>query len=274
MNPQEYDPGKVFNRLFGDHFSEPGEVINVNPELAVRRTVLDAVRADAAELRKRLGQRDRDRLDEHMTAISELHARIKSMEQAPPAPSTCSRPMTPQDKGTRTAKDQRARSRVMADLLVMATACDLTRVWSNLFNGSVAGTAIWEADSASFHTLTHDEGGRQPKVHNAVRFIMGEYNYLLKRFRDTSEGDGNLLDHHLILATSDLSDGRLHDRVDYPIVLGGKAGGMIQGNQHYRNDGANTTDVLLTLLHAMGIHEKSYGQDGGYSDRVVSNILV
>lgn len=275
FNPQEYDPAKVFNRLFGPHFNEPGDVIDVDPELAVRRYILDAVLEDARALSRKLGNTDRARLEQHMDNIDNIHRRLQAMEDAtPPTSNTCSRPMTPNDEGTRTAEFQQRRSRLMADLLVMTTACDLTRVWSNIFSGSVSGTAIWDVDSTSIHSLTHDEGGNQPKVQQIVEFIMGEFGYILQRLKETSEGDGNLLDHHVILATSDLSDGKRHDLGDYPILIAGKGGGSLKGDYHYRQTGANASNALLTILRAMGINETSYGAQGGYTNTFIPDLLV
>lgn len=275
FNPQEYDPRKVFDRLFGDQFAEPGDIIEVDPELAVRRNVLDAVLADARELQAKVGMADRLRIEEHMSNLSDLQVRLQAIEDAtPPKPGVCKRPGEPNDGGTRTAEMQRRRSRLMSDLIAMACACDLTRVWTNLFSGSVSGTAYWSVDSTSFHNLTHNEPGAQPKVHQIVVFIMEEFNYLLQKLRDTPEGDSNLLDHHVILASSDLSDGRAHDLKDYPILLAGKGGGTLRGDIHYRRDGGNASDALLTALRAMGMQDTSYGAQGGYTERVISSILT
>ena len=163
----------------------------------------------------------------------------------------------------------------MADLLAMALACDQTRVWSNMFSGSVAGTNIHAVDSTSVHSLTHDEPGNQPKVHQSVVFIMEELAYLLDVMRNTPEGEGNLLDHSVIMATSDLANGKRHTNTNYPILVCGKGGGTLKGNYHHRAQGQpNSSQVLLSLMHAMGIESNSFGHEGGYTDRWISEILT
>lgn len=276
VNPQEYNPAAVFSRLFGEGFVEPGETPVVDPRLSLRSSVLDAVKADADVLKARLGATDRARLEEHLDGIGELQTRIEQLQHAAPATGlACERPAEPGFMPTTTAAGQRARSRAMADLLVMATACDLTRVWSNLFNGSVSGTYYWDVDSQmSFHQLTHDEPGEQPKVHQCVMFVMEEFAYLLERLQATPEGDGNLLDNMVILGTSDCSSGREHSLYDYPILIAGKGGGALRGDMHHRIFNTNASHSLLACLHAMDVPAVEFGANGGHVDTPLSEILI
>ena len=276
-NPPEYSPHQLFAKLFGEGFVAPGaEAGEVDPTLAVRRSVLDAVREDARRLQKRLGHSDRLRLDQHLEGISSLQQRLALQESAPPpiAP-TCALPDDPGEIEADTQERQRLRSRAMADLLVMALACDQTRIWTNLFNGSVSGTHYWDIDPRkSFHGLTHDEPGEQPKVHECVVFIMEELAYLLQRLRDTPEGDGNLLDHSVILASSDVSHGRRHNLDNYPLLVCGKGGGTLRGNFHYRSLLENTSTVLLSACHAMGVPIDSFGHERGWTDKRCGAIMT
>ena len=84
QNPAETDPIKLFQRLFGDGFREPGDTPIVDPKWALRRSVLDSVMDDAAQLKKRLGVNDQRRLDVHLDSIRELEQRIALLESDPP----------------------------------------------------------------------------------------------------------------------------------------------------------------------------------------------
>jgi hypothetical protein len=276
VNPQEYNPSAVFGRLFGEGFVEPGETQVVDPKLRLRRSVLDAVKSDADALRKRLGASDKLRLEEHLDGINDLQIRIEQLEQAAPATGlACEQPGDPGFAPTTDAAGQRARSRAMADLIVMATACDITRVWSNLFNGSVSGTYYWSVDSQmSFHQLTHDEPGNQPKVHGCVMFVMEELAYLLEKLNSTPEGDGSLLDNMVILGTSDVSSGKEHSLNDYPILIAGKGGGALKGDYHHRIFNQNASHSLLSICHAMDVPLPSFGGNGGYVESPLSEILT
>src|SRR5690606_6041137 len=114
----------------------------------------------------------------------------------------------------------------MSDLIAMALACDQTRVFSVMFTGSVGSTVFWQVGAdKGHHDLTHDEAGDQPLVHETTVFTMKQLATLLETLKSIPEGDGNLLDRSVILASSDTADGRNHTIRDYPIVVAGRAGG-------------------------------------------------
>ena len=115
----------------------------------------------------------------------------------------------------------------------------------------------------SFHQLTHDEPGNQPKVHSIVMFIMEEFAYLLNALKNTEEGDGNLLDSSVILASSDLSSGQRHSIDEYPILVAGKGGGTLRGNMHVRQLGGNASRVLWQCMKSMDVIMPEFGVDGG-----------
>ena len=273
-NPPEYSPHQLFSRIFGEGFVDPADQDpEVDPRLQLRRNILDAVKDDANRLHKKLGAADRVRLEQHLDGIQALQNRLLAIENTPPPPSACLVPDDPDEIASDTQKRQQTRSKAMSDLIAMALACDATRVWSNLFNGSVSGTYFWNIDSGnSFHQLTHDEPGEQPKVHQIVTFIMEEFAYLLNAFKAIPQGDGTLLDYSVILASSDTNSGQRHNIDDYPIILAGGGGGALQTGHHIRAAGANTTRVLLTALRAMDCPHTTFGEEGGFTDRGISEI--
>lgn len=273
-NPQEYRPNVVFDRLFGNGFVAPGGEVNPDPTLKVRRHILDAVKDDAEALRNKLGQNDRQRLEQHLQGISELQSRIQAIEDAtPPDPGVCQIPPAPNDQGTHNMELQRQRNRTMAQLIAMGMACDRVRVWTNLFSGSVSGSYFSGIDSDTFHNLTHN-GNAQDKVHHIVVFIMECFNDLLNELKAMPEGDGNMLDHTAILASSDVSRGLAHNLEDYPILIAGKAGGGLRGNVHHNHNGGNASDAVLTILRALGAPINEFGEGGGYSNRIISELLA
>ena len=78
-NPPEYDPGSLFDRLFGAA-GRPGTGAGgasaLASERAVGRSVLDAVAEDARALQAALGQSDRRRLELHLENIREIEQRV------------------------------------------------------------------------------------------------------------------------------------------------------------------------------------------------------
>jgi hypothetical protein len=158
------------------------------------------------------------------------------------------------------------RSAAMNDLVAMALACDRVRVFSNMYNGSVSGTRFVDVGATDgHHGLTHDEPGEQPLVNEITKYIMGHFADLLVSLRDIPEGDGNLLDSSVILASTDTGEGRGHTIGDYPILVAGRAQGYLRyPSVHYRSPSEeNTSKVLLTVLRAAGLDLANFGVDAG-----------
>jgi hypothetical protein len=268
-NPPEYSPAALYARLFGADFRAPNTTKPIDPRLMLRRSVLDAVRGDAASLKQRLGTNDQRRVEQHLESIRTLENQILAIENAPPPPSACLAPAAPStmlgDKYLIANND------AMAGLAAMALACDQTRVFSVLFSGSVGGTSYPEITKGNHHSLTHDEPGEQPDVHAITVFIMQRFAKLLETLKGVKEGDGNLLDNCVILASSDTAEGQAHSINDYPILVAGKGGGaLVHPGIHFRGKGNNTSEVLLTLLQAMGLNINEFGKAGGLTSTTVS----
>ncbi|MDQ3034675.1 MAG: DUF1552 domain-containing protein [Myxococcota bacterium] len=272
-NPPSYSPRDVFMRVFGDGFTAPDSEPVIDPRLGLRRSILDAVMGDARALQSRVGTTDRARLEQHFESVRSLERQIALIEERPlPPPSACELPAMPGDFDS---GDLAGISRAMSDLMAMALACDQTRVFSNMFSGSVS-LAVYRGlgSDTNHHSLTHDEGGDQPIVQNITRFIVEQFAYLLEALRAVPEGDGNLLDHCAILASSDTGDGRAHSIDDYPILVAGLAGGALRGGIHHRAVDDNTSKVLLTLLRAMDLPLDAFGVGGGRVTETVGAIEV
>ena len=69
-----------------------------------------------------------------------------------------------------------------------------------------------------------------------------------------------MLDHMVVLGTSDVSLGRTHSLEEFPIVLAGGCGGRLRTGVHYRSAGAeNSAKVVLSLIRAVGVDVPSFG---------------
>ena len=58
--------------------------------------------------------------------------------------------------------------------------------------------------------------------------------YFIDKLKNTPDGDGNLLDHSLVLYGSPMGDSHVHNHKRLPLFLAGKANGQLKGNTHYR----------------------------------------
>jgi hypothetical protein len=270
-NQSEYNPLTLYNRLFG--------MGNAAQEAVARQSVLSAVQAEIRALQSRVSAADRMRLEQHFDSVRAIEQRLG----APPA--SCTAPARPLDSYPDLMGQEQIeqKNRVMSDILALALACDLTRVFSVQFSTCGAGTVFWMVPGfrSGMHQTTHDERAssdpatQQPMVHQATVFTMQQLAYFLARLRDTPDGANNVLFNSAILCTTELSEGYSHTNDEFPILLAGRAGGRMRTGIHWRSTSRdNTSRALITLLRAFGHPAASYGVGPGESNAVISELLV
>ena len=275
QNPPETDPAALFERLFGASFRLPGEDPISDPTLALRRSILDSVMADAANLEKRLGAVDRARLDQHLTSVRELELRIARIESDPPQLDACARPDTPVAVPDIDGRPQmRERAAVVSELVTMALACDLTRSVS-YWQSDPLSDILYTGLTAGHHQLTHDDPDDMPQVNQVVLTIIESFNDFLVGLDQVAEGDETLLDHCAILGTTDVSYGRTHQIDEFPILVAGSACGRLKMGEHYRSETKESTSkVALSLLRAVGVNAGSFGTDDAFTEDSLTAIEV
>ena len=280
-NVPEYDPKAVFTRLF------TGSTTPMMPDQAtklanVRKSVLDAVLADGGSLQKKLGAADKQRVEQHLQSIRDIEARLVT---TPPTtqPTMCTSPITPT-----TAKDTKSEAppavnTAMADLAVLALACDRTRVLTFMFSLPAAHvyyrhlTNTTTDMNTDFHDIIcHGDAGdmsNQPRVDRGVMYAMTCLNELLTKMQATPHGATNLLDQSLVYVTSDSAWGKIHTKTEWPVLLAGKAGGKLKGDGHFNYPGDNLSKALLTVARLMGSTAPDYGLDTGKVTATLSGIV-
>jgi hypothetical protein len=81
------------------------------------------------------------------------------------------------------------------------------------------------------------------------------FRYFLEKMRATPDGDGNLLDHSMLLYGSGMSDGNLHNHVNLPLVLVGGGAGRLKGGYHIKYpEPVPMANLLVGLLDKAGVH--------------------
>jgi hypothetical protein len=274
-NPVELDPHAVFMRLFGS--GSPGAALgkgaaarpagNDTAVASVRKSVLDTITEDAHQLSARLGGADRQRLDQHLDGIRALEKRLVPGQGAFGA-AGC-QPVTdssvPADSK---AEAPPALNNAMADLVVAALSCDLTRVFTFQFN--YAGAHLYfrnlgPALSKDFHTqICHAEGGDQPNFNTGVLYTMSCWAYLLEAMDKIQEGDGTLLDNALVYGSTCVAWGKAHASQQWPVMLFGRAGGALKSNFHHAAPADdNVAKVALTIGNIFGLGLETLGKGPG-----------
>ncbi|MEN9580218.1 MAG: hypothetical protein RJA70_3227 [Pseudomonadota bacterium] len=269
FNPSESNPAVIYERLFAAQSSQDSTRTHLLGKL--RTSVLDAVRQDISDLHRRVGYADRARLDQHFENIRGLDRRIDRLANA----LACRQTPIPQDFPADGAREPlEERTRAMAELISVALSCDLMRSFTFQYTGSVGSTVFWQAGSTEgHHSLSHAGSAAQDEIDRATVVAMEHFAILLEALRSSPEGDGNLLDSSAILCTSDCSNGQTHSVEDMPIVVAGRGSGALKyPGVHYRADGNNTSEVLLSLLRATGLKLATFGSGGGFVQKGASEI--
>jgi hypothetical protein len=99
------------------------------------------------------------------------------------------------------------------------------------------------------------------------RYHVSLIPYFLQKLKDTPDGDGNLLDHSVVLYGSPMGDGNVHNHKRVPLVLAGHANGALKGGMHVRcPDGTPMANVLLAMAHKLGVKVERFGDSTGEVD--------
>jgi hypothetical protein len=257
--PPETNPRLVFERLFGDiDTSLPSDVRA--RRLRHRRSILDLVRERTTRLAGDLGASDRRKLDEYLSSIREIEQRIERAEQDPTG-------ITPAiDKPTGIPVQYADYVNLMFDLQVIAFQTDSTRVVTMMMGREGSMRTYPEIGVPDpHHPLTHHRGNPEwiERVTKVNTLHMELFAGFVSKLKATADGDGSLLDHSMIVYGSGLSDGNRHTHEDLPVLIVGRGGDFRPGTHIVYSQGTPMTNLYLTLLDRMGVHEETLGDSTG-----------
>ncbi len=250
--PMEIDPRVAFERLFGDG-ATPAE------RLARRqadRSILDAIRQELSRLTKNLDAAViRSRLNDYLDNVREIESRIQKIEKFNASGEQRALPEAP--VGVPDSFEDHVK--LMFDLQVLAFMTDTTRISSFKLSRDVSSRVYPESGvKQPFHGLSHHGENTDTIAQFAKlnQYHVGKAAYFIDKLKNTPDGDGNLLDHSLVLYGSPMGDSNIHDHKHLPIFLAGKASGQLKGNQHFRApEGTPMANLLLTMLHKLGVED-------------------
>lgn len=255
--PPEDDPYAVYDRVFGDLVADP---FGLERRRALRQSVLDFVQEDFSRLRANLGRADRDVLDSHAEAVRDIERRLDSPGAVGAA---CAAPTMGERLDKDATENYPAVGRLQMDLLVMAMACDLTRVGTLQWSRSVGGVpSPWLGIEDRHHDLSHEGDGNSDAKEKLVRintWYAEQYAYLLGRLASIPEGEGSMLDNTLVLWGNELGKGNSHTRNDIPFVLGGNVDGHFSTGRFLRFEARPHNDLLTTVAQAYGVEDETFG---------------
>lgn len=257
--PMEMNPRAAFELLFGDGSAAAERQARRQAD----RSILDLVSQDVARLQRELGVRDRNRLSEYLDGVREVERRIQKVERYNRSGDAHTLPDAP--VGVPDSFEEHVR--LMFDLQVLAFMTDVTRVSAFKMGRDVSSRVYPESGvKTPFHALSH-HGENPLKLEEFARlnqYHVSKVAYFLERLRNTPDGDGNLLDHSVVLYGSPMGDSHVHEHKRLPLFLAGKASGKLKGNLHRKcAPGTPMANVLLTLLQKLGVDTPRIGDSTG-----------
>jgi hypothetical protein len=256
--PMQVNPRVVFERLFGDGSS---------PEQAAARrtqtaTILDTVRQELTALNRALPSSDRIRMEQYLNDVREVERRLTL--EADSVPRDLDLP--PRPAGVPESYEEHVHT--MFDLLTLAWQADMTRVSTMLLAAELSNRVFPESGVTDpFHNLSHhmemEENITRLSRLNAYH-VSSSIGYFLGRLKATPDGDGNLLDHALVLYGSGMGDSQDHNHSKVPVLLAGGASGKLAGGMHVREaSGTPISNLHVTLLDKLGVPVDKFADSNG-----------
>jgi hypothetical protein len=255
--PMENSPQVVFERLFGDGTNATQRATRKQQD----KSILDAVTDKVARLQGGLDTGDRLRLTEYLDNVREIERRIQKASQQ--SATNVDIPESP--VGIPEAFEDHIK--LMYDLQVLAYQAEVTRISTMMYARDTSG-AVYPGSGIrdGFHTASHHSNARarMDSFAQINRYHVQMLGYFLEKLRATPDGDGNLLDHTVVLYGSSMSNGNQHDHDPLPILLAGGASGQLRGDRHIVTP-AHTpmSNLMLSILDKLGVHQERFGDSSG-----------
>jgi hypothetical protein len=257
--PMTLDPRMAFESLFGEG-GTPDERL---ARQKVNRSILDWISKDVARLQKGLGPSDRSRLNQYLDDVREIERRIQRIEKYNASGEARALPAAP--LGVPDSYEEHVK--LMFDLQALAFMTETTRVSAFKMSRDVSTRVFPESGiKQPFHPCSHhqENPAKIAEFAKLNRYHVSLIPYFLNKLKNTPDGDGNLLDHSVVLYGSPLGDSNVHNHKRVPIFLAGHANGQLKGNLHIRaKDGTPMANVLLTMAHKLGVDVQSFGDSNG-----------
>jgi Protein of unknown function (DUF1552) len=256
--PMEVNPRVLFERLFGDGGTPEQRLSQVRED----RSILDSVRESVSTLQGRLGAGDRVRVAEYLDSMREIERRIQIAEKQG-GESVVNLPDRP--IGVPEAYDDHAK--LMFDLAALAFQADITRVFTLLLGREQTNRAYpWLGVPEAHHSVSHHQNdpirlAKAAKINTYHIELLARFAEKLKSIPD---GDGNLLDHSMLLQGGGLSNSDQHSHIDLPLVLVGGGAGTLKGGRHLRFPKDTPMNNLhMAMLEKVGVPVDQFGDATG-----------
>jgi hypothetical protein len=281
VNPSETSPAALYAQIFGPEFQDPNAAdFKPNPRVMVRKSVLSGVIDEIKGMSQEIGAEDKQRLDQYLTGLRHLERQFDQQLTKPDPIPACFRPKAPDSDPELGGEAEvvAARHKMMAELMVMAVACNQTRVF-NMNYSSPSSNTTKAGYEKPHHTTTHEEPvdpalGYQANHSWFARRAMESWATYVASFAKVKEGDGTLLDNVLIYALTDCGHARFHTLDKMVAMTAGRAGGKVKSGLHIDAGGTTVARMGYTIQRVMGLDINSWGARSNNTSKELGEILA
>jgi hypothetical protein len=253
--PAEWDPTKMFGKLFGNL---PAGGSTADPAFmklrAQKKSVLDFVNGELTSLQGQVvGKDDRGKIQSHLDAIREIERTL----QAPMA--TCGAIEAPDGTIDSHQNDNHPKLvPIMNKLFAAAFRCDRTRVASLQYSRAFSELYFRWIPGMKADKFHHDIShmANDPRIGIIQQWYQARFAELLQMLKDVTEFGEPMLNNMLVVNAMEMHTPWNHDCANrQPNWIAGKLGGVIPRtgrlidykgqNDHHQ--------FLITILHAFGL---------------------
>jgi hypothetical protein len=226
-----------------------------------QQSILDLVRADAKILAKRVGQEDKEKLDQYFTSVRDVEKRLTQSAAWLDRPKPTVSYEVPRDANELDFVD---RVPLYYDLMALALQTDSTRVIT-LEISDIGSNSGGFPITRGYHQLTHHGKveGYLEELAMIERFHTSQFARFLDQLAAVTEPNGKtLLDNTMALLGSGMGNASSHSNRDLPFLL---AGGGFRHGQHLRFEKDNArgsftpaANLFVSMLQQFGVETDEF----------------
>jgi len=261
--PCDEKASEVFRRMFIQGTQDETEAQVRRLELG--QSILDAVADQAKTLQRKVGARDRDRLDQYFTSVRELERNLNMSREWEYKPKPCVKASIPMDPAS--PREYMAKVKLMYDMARLAFETDSTRLVALLLDG-VNSPALDLEDikiTDGYHNLSH-HGKSEAKLAQLKAIDQWHMKLLASLFSELKavrEQEDTLLDRTMVLYGTNLGNANTHVTTNLPTLF---AGGGFKHGQHLafdRDHNYPLPNLFVSMLQRMGLETNKFASATG-----------
>ena len=235
-------------------------------EVAARTSILDLVKTDADYLKRKVGARDRQKLDRYFDSVREVEKRLVQSSLWLDKPKPVVDYKLPVGANNLEFVD---RVPLYYDLMSLALQTDSTRVITLGLADIGANYGGFDI-TRGYHQLTHH--GKVPEYITELsiieQFHMNQLARFLAQLKSVEESNGkSLLDTTMVLFGSGMGNASSHSNKNLPLLLAG--GGFRHGEHksYFKDDSRKAAspagNLFVSMLQRFGVKADSFGTATG-----------